>query len=187
MRPILLASKSPRRKHLLELAGLEFRIETREVEENYPAEMPAIEVPEFLALKKARALAEARREGEIVLAADTIVELNNTIFGKPKDIVEARSIIETLSGKAHNVITGCALITGEGEHHFRSTTKVYFQELSTTDIDFYIEEYKPYDKAGAYAIQEWIGVRAIDKIEGCYFNVMGLPVSALMRELRVCE
>lgn len=180
---ILLASKSPRRHYLLELADLNFRIETREVEENYPPKMAAADVPEFLALKKGRALLEARDDDETILAADTIVELDGQIFGKPKDAEDALNTLRKLSGKSHRVITGCALMDNERSHSFSETTEVIFRDLSEEQMRYYIEKDKPFDKAGSYAIQGFLGATGIQGIHGCYFNVMGLPVSRLLLEL----
>jgi len=180
---ILLASKSPRRKYLLELAAIDFRIDTRDVEENYPAEMAAEDVPEFLALKKGRALIEARKSDELILAADTIVELDGQIFGKPKDAEDALQTLRQLSGKTHRVITGCALYSENETQSFSEVTEVQFRSLTEEQMKYYVEKDKPFDKAGSYAIQGFLGATGIAAIKGCYFNVMGLPVSRLLLEL----
>lgn len=181
---IILASKSPRRSQLLTEAGFDFEIKVKEVEENYPADLKAEEVAPFLARKKARASTDfITQENEILLAADSIVVLNNTIYGKPKDYDDAFSIIRTLSGSMHKVITGVCLVSKTKERVFSGISNVYMNELSDEEIEYYIKTYEPYDKAGAYAIQEWIGLCKIAKIEGTYSNIMGLPVDLVFDEL----
>ena len=183
-RRLILASKSPRRSQLLAEAGFDFEIKTKEIEESYPADMLAIEVASFLAKKKAAAFADDMKDGEIVLTSDTIVVLGNTIFGKPKDYDDAFQILRQLSGTTHLVITGVCLLSTEKEKVFQGVAKVYFKDLSDEEIDFYIRKFEPYDKAGAYAIQEWIGLCKIEKIEGTYSTIMGLPVEMVYEELR---
>ncbi|MEL6655026.1 MAG: Maf family nucleotide pyrophosphatase [Bacteroidota bacterium] len=181
---LILASKSPRRSQLLGEAGLPFRVQTQDVEEDYPAEMPVAEVPVFLAQKKARAARiHLQQEKEIILAADSVVILDDTIYGKPVDEADARRILRELSGREHRVITGVCLINQQREIAFGDTTKVKFAELSDQDIEYYIHNYQPFDKAGSYAIQEWIGLCKVEKIEGTYANVMGLPVERVWKAL----
>ncbi len=165
-RKILLASKSPRRSQLLKEAGFTFEVVSLNVDESYPNDMPVDEVAEFLARKKARAAVGYIKENEIVLAADSVVILGETIFGKPTDYQDAVKILRALSGKMHRVITGVCLKTKEKERSFSGLSKVFFDELSEEEIEYYIKNYHPYDKAGAYAIQEWIGLCKIKKIEG---------------------
>ncbi len=181
---LILASKSPRRSQLLSEAGFDFEIKTKEVEENYPSDMLAIDVASFLAKKKAAAFKNDLKDGEIILTADTIVVLGNTIFGKPKDYDDAFRILKQLSGQSHLVITGVCLLSTDQEKVFQGIAKVLFKNLSDEEIDFYIRTFEPYDKAGAYAIQEWIGLCKIEKIEGTYSTIMGLPVEMVYEELR---
>lgn len=182
-RPLILASKSPRRQQLLQQAGIPYRLETLDVPEDFPEDMAVGDVAAFLAQKKARAAASFIRDQEIVLAADSIVILGETIFGKPKDYDDAVHILKSLSGNIHRVITGVCLLSRERERTFSGISKVHFATLSREEIDFYLEHYQPYDKAGAYAIQEWIGLAKIQRIEGTYSNIMGLPMEQVYREL----
>lgn len=181
---LILASKSPRRSQLLEQAGIPFEIRLQEVEETFPSDMKVDHVPEFLAQKKASALRETLAENEVILAADSIVVLGNTIFGKPKDREEAISTIRLLSAKVHRVITGVCLMSKTKTITFSGISKVFFNPISEEEIVYYVDQYQPYDKAGSYAIQEWIGLTKIDKIEGSYFNIMGLPVHQVYEELQ---
>lgn len=181
---IILASKSPRRSQLLSQAGIPFRVEALNVEENYPADMPAEEVPVFLAKKKAHAAKSLlKADRELILAADSVVILDNKIYEKPVDEADARRILSELSGREHRVITGVCLVSRDQEIAFGDTTKVKFANLSSEEIDYYIKHYQPFDKAGSYAIQEWIGLCKIEKIEGTYANVMGLPVERVWKAL----
>ncbi len=181
---IYLASQSPRRKELLERAGIQFETINNEVEEIYPDDLEVEKVPEYLAcLKGAASSNTLKAENEVIISADTIVCLEDQIFGKPKTAEEAESILLQLSGKEHSVITGVCISGRQEQVSFSETAHVFFNELSLAEIQYYIENYQPYDKAGAYAIQEWIGLVGIKKIEGCYFNIMGLPVSRLVQEL----
>lgn len=188
MRNIVLASRSPRRKQLLEWAELEFDVIVKETNETYPADLPVALVPEFIARQKALAVRESaifkRYEGNaVIIAADTIVVLNNTIIGKPFHRTHAIEILGQLSGQVHKVITGVVMFSGQNEISFSDTTTVCFHQLSTEQITYYVDKYQPFDKAGAYAIQEWIGVIGIKYIEGDFYNVMGLPVSKVIRAL----
>jgi nucleoside triphosphate pyrophosphatase len=181
---IILASQSPRRKQLLEWACLDFDVLVSESDESYPAGIPVDEVPVFIARNKALAVQQKLAKEKIIIAADTIVVLGNEIIGKPANREEAVRILHSLSGKKHLVITGVVLRKGAQEISFQDTTSVWFHHLSLPQINFYVDKFHPYDKAGAYAIQEWIGVIGISKIEGDFYNVMGLPVSRLMKELQ---
>ena len=181
---LILASKSPRRSQLLSQAGLPFRVQTQNVPEDYPADMPVEEVPVFLAKKKAHGSRSfLTKSEEIILAADSVVILDGKIYEKPVDEADARRILRELSGREHLVITGVCLLTQDQEVAFGDTTKVKFAELSDREIDYYISHYQPFDKAGSYAIQEWIGLCKIEKIEGTYANVMGLPVERVWKAL----
>jgi septum formation protein len=187
--PIVLASQSPRRKQLLEWAEVNFDIIVQPTEENYPADMDPVDVPVHIARNKALAVRgsdeyKRHEKDAIILAADTIVVLRNTIFGKPADREDAIRILSELSGKTHQVITGVVLLYKEKEISFADTTDVSFHDLDQKQISFYVDKYKPYDKAGAYAIQEWIGVTGIKSINGDFYNVMGLPVSRVVRAIK---
>jgi septum formation protein len=181
---IILASQSPRRQQLLQQAEVAFEVLTVHTEELFPDTMPVAEVPAFLAMEKARAVQESLQEGAIIIAADTVVVLGNRIIGKPAGEEEAVQTLLALSGQTHTVITGVAMLNGEAEHSFSDTTRVHFHPLTEEQIRFYVSKYQPYDKAGAYAIQEWIGVVGIKGIEGCFYNVMGLPVSLVLQHLQ---
>lgn len=175
MHRIILASQSPRRRQLMEMAEFEFDVVVTDTDETNPPGMPGEEVPEFLAKKKADAVSHLVHEA-IVIAADTVVLLDHHILGKPTNEDDARDILGKLSGRMHKVVTGVCIRNAVKEHSFSVTTEVYFRPLTETQIDHYVTHYKPYDKAGAYAIQEWIGVIGIEKINGDYYNVMGLPI-----------
>lgn len=180
---IILASGSPRRKQLLEWAEVPFEIVVKETEETFPPELKVEDVPIHIARQKALAIQHKVREDSIVLAADTIVVLNEKIIGKPESREDAIRILSDLSDSRHVVITGVVIRVGEKEIGFADSTEVYFHKLSPEQIEFYVDKYKPYDKAGAYAIQEWIGVIGIKSVNGDFYNVMGLPVSRVVREL----
>ncbi len=180
---IILASKSPRRSYLLESAGIPFEVRAQDVEETYPAELAPEKVPAYLARKKATACKRWLENDTIILASDSIVLLDGEILGKPVDEADAKRILRKLSGKKHIVITGVCLLASHKEVVFDETTAVYFDTLSEEEIEYYVDKYQPLDKAGAYGIQEWIGLCKILKIEGAYTNVMGLPVSRVYHEL----
>jgi septum formation protein len=184
MERIVLASQSPRRKQLLEWAEIPFDVIVKETDELYPTDLSVRDVPVYIARNKALAVQLELSHDRIILAADTIVVLNDQIIGKPKDREEAIRILSSLSGQKHLVITGVVLLTGEDEIAFADITEVWFHKLSHEQISFYVDKYKPYDKAGAYAIQEWIGVTGIKSVNGDFYNVMGLPVSRVLQELR---
>lgn len=187
-RKIVLASQSPRRKQLLEWADMEFDILVRETGETFPDGMDPEKVPEFIALNKARAVMESplfeRFEMNVpVLAADTIVELDGEIIGKPNSKEHAKEILTRLSGRIHRVITGVVITDGIKSVSFSDITEVKFHPLTAGQISYYVDHYEPFDKAGAYAIQEWIGVTGIEWIRGDFYNVMGLPVSRVVKAL----
>lgn len=181
---ILLASNSPRRKELLFKLGLRFDVITSiEIDESYPDTLIGEQIPLFLAQKKAEAYLDIIKPNDLLIAADTVVVSEGIVMGKPRDEVEAFSMLSSLSGKTHDVITGVAVVTCERRRTFAVTTKVTFDTLSNQAIDYYIRNFRPFDKAGAYGIQEWIGCIGVSEIQGSYFNVMGLPVQRLYREL----
>ena len=186
MQKIILASQSPRRKQLLEWAEVPFEIIIVPTDETYPETLPVEEVAVHIAKHKAIAVKATLGSSNVIrtiLAADTIVVLNERIIGKPKDRQDAIEILEALSGNHHKVITGVVILNGEKEVAFANVTDVLFHPLTSSQIEFYVDKYKPYDKAGAYAIQEWIGVIGIQSINGDFYNVMGLPVSRVVQEL----
>jgi septum formation protein len=191
MQKIILASQSPRRKQLLEWAEVPFEIIVKETDESYPDHLSIDEIAIHIARNKALAIRQQLLEGSKtlqkfnpILAADTMVVLEGRIIGKPKDREDAVNMLTSLSAKKHQVITGAVILQGEKEIVFAETTEVHFHELSLAQIEFYVDNYKPYDKAGAYAIQEWIGVVGIKTINGDFYNVMGLPVSRVVKVLQ---
>jgi septum formation protein len=184
MQKIILASQSPRRRQLLEWAEVPFEILVKETDESYPAGLTLEEIAIHIARNKALAVKQQKNITIPVLAADTIVVLQEKIIGKPKDREDAVQILTSLSGKQHQVITGVVILHKEKEIAFAETTIVQFHELSPAQIEFYVDNYKPYDKAGAYAIQEWIGVIGIKGVQGDFYNVMGLPVSKVVMALQ---
>jgi septum formation protein len=181
-RKLILASNSPRRKEILSNAGFEFSVLVKEIDENFPIEMPVIEVPAYLASKKADSFSNEISEN-IVLTADTIVAIDNLILNKPTDEKGAKDMLLKLSGKKHVVHTGFCILTKNGKKSFVDTTEVWFKQLTDNEIDYYIKTCKPFDKAGAYGVQDFIGMIGIDKIEGSYFTVMGLPIHRVYEEL----
>jgi septum formation protein len=183
MNKIILASQSPRRKQLLEWAEVPFEVIVKPTEETFPSDLDIKDVPVHIARQKALAVQDDLVPGSVILAADTIVVLDKQIIGKPRDREDAINILSSLSGKRHQVITGVVIRLGEKEISFADSTDVWFHELTKEQIGFYVDSYKPYDKAGAYAIQEWIGVVGIKSIHGDFYNVMGLPVSKVVQEL----
>lgn len=182
MKRILLASKSPRRKELLSLLDLSFSIEVREVDEVFPQNIKLEKVAEYLAKLKADAFDSIPKD-QVIITADTVVLSKGEILGKPKDYTEAHKMLSSLSDSSHQVITGVCLTSTDKRISFSSTTTVCFKKLSEDEINYYIKNYKPFDKAGSYGIQEWIGAIGITKIEGSYFNVVGLPVQELHKQL----
>lgn len=181
---IILASQSPRRKELIAGLNLPFEVIVREVDESFPDSMVAEEVPVHLAKLKATAFRENGFDANsLVITADTVVIIDGEVLGKPNDYQHAFEMLRKLSGRKHRVITGVCLTFGDKQTTFSSATNVYFKELTDNEIDYYLTNYKPFDKAGSYGVQEWIGYIAIERIEGSYFNVMGLPVQRLYEEL----
>jgi len=182
----ILASQSPRRKQLLAWADIEFDIIVSAAAEDFPSDMDVQEVPVYIAQKKAIAVQQKIKQefpihqGKWIIAADTIVVLENKIIGKPIDRADAIAILQKLSGKTHRVITGVYLVNDTESSYFSETTLVHFHPLTLSQIEYYVDQYQPYDKAGAYGIQDWIGVVGIRGIEGDFYNVMGLPVSKLL-------
>jgi septum formation protein len=173
---LILASASPRRKWLMDELGVSFTVAPKNVEEIYPDDLKREEIPLFLSKLKVSAFSEEELEGKIVLTADTIVWLNDRELQKPVDLDDAKRMIRQLSGTTHEVYTAITIRTSEKTISDFDRTEVHFRELTEDEIDFYVQKYKPLDKAGAYGIQEWIGYIGIDRIDGCYFNVMGLPL-----------
>jgi len=180
---IILASGSPRRRQLLEELGLKFEVITRDYPETFPGYLKEAEIAEYLAREKSGLFKNDVSDNEIIITADTIVWSNNRVLGKPSGKDEAIEMIGILSANTHEVITGVTLLSSFRERTFSDTTKVTFDTLTPEEIAYYIENFKPYDKAGAYGIQEWIGLVGCSRIEGSFFNVVGLPVQKLYREL----
>lgn len=181
---IVLASGSPRRQELLKGLGIDFTVRLLpDLDESFPDTLPGEEIPLYIARNKAEAYQSSIRPGELVITADTIVWLENEVLGKPRDSEEAKEILRKLSGKTHEVITGVCLTTSEWQKSFTSVTKVSFAQLTDEEIAYYVESYRPMDKAGAYGVQEWIGYIGVKGMRGSYFNVMGLPVQKLYSEL----
>jgi len=179
---IILASKSPRRQTLLKELNVEFEIRLKEVDEIYPENLRGGEVPVFLSKLKGEAFKNELKDDEVLVTADTIVWLNDSILGKPLDRNDAIAILKALSGNMHRVITGVTIQQKDSAYTFSETTEVYFKKLSEGEITYYIDTFKPFDKAGAYGIQEWIGYVGVERINGCFYNVMGLPLFRLHEE-----
>ena len=181
---LILASQSPRRRQLLSDAGLEHTLAERfECEEIYPADLPAAEVAEYLSRLKSEAYPAALEARDILLTADTVVVAGGAVLGKPADAAEAAAMLRLLSGRTHHVVTGVTLVSGSTMASFKEITEVDFAQLTDREIDHYVAAFRPFDKAGAYGIQEWIGYIGISGIRGDYYNVMGLPLHALYRQL----
>ena len=180
---LILASASPRRRQLLEGAGFEFEVRLKPTEEKWEPGMPPEKVPEHLAHLKASAFEGELQPDELLITADTVVCLNGEILGKPAGREEAIAMLRKLSGCKHTVVTGVCLTTADRQKSFSVSTDVYFKELTDKEITYYVDRYQPFDKAGAYGIQEWIGYIGIRRIEGSFYNVMGLPVQKLYEEL----
>lgn len=183
-----MASGSPRRKQLLELAEISFEVVVSEIDESYPTGLSPSEIAMHIAYNKSIAVQKKLTSGNsdneyIIIGADTVVVLENEIIGKPSDRKNAIAILAKLSSKIHKVITGVCILSGSKKNVFAEETEVGFHKLSISQIEYYVDHYKPYDKAGAYAIQEWIGAIGIKSITGDFYNVMGLPVSRVVREL----
>ena len=182
---IILASNSPRRKELM--AGIDVQFEVRviqDIDESYPADLPTKDIAEYISHKKAAVYQQQMAPDELIITADTIVVLGNEVMGKPHDEADARRMLGELSGRTHQVITGVTLTTIQKQVSFSVETDVTFKQLSDSEIDYYVSHYKPFDKAGAYGIQEWIGHIGVTALQGSYFNVMGLPVQRIYEALR---
>ena len=181
---IVLASNSPRRRELLAGLGIDFEIKVLpDIEENYPDSLPVSQIAEYIAHEKAAAYLHVMVDDELVINADTVVIVGDEVMGKPLDAADARRMLLRLSGRTHQVTTGVCLTTKTSQKSFSVTTDVTFKQLSDEEISYYIETYKPFDKAGAYGIQEWIGYVGVTALNGSYFNVMGLPVQRIYSEL----
>lgn len=180
---MILASQSPRRRDLMRDCGLEFRAVSYDIEEVYPATTPAGDVAEYLSKLKSDGYPEALGSREILITADTVVLLGDSILGKPRDVEGAFAMLSALSGAEHRVVTGVTLRSAGRSYSFSTVTRVQFAELSAEQIEYYVSQYQPLDKAGSYGIQEWIGYIGIESIEGSFYNVMGLPIQRLYREL----
>ncbi len=181
-RPLVVASSSPRRQYLMRETGFTFTVEKPDVDESFPKELPVDQVAKYLAEKKAEYFRLTMKD-EIILTADTVVILGNQILNKPLDRNEAIEMLTNLAGNTHNVMTGVCILSKEKEISFDDLTEVSFQPLTHEEIIFYVDHYKPFDKAGAYGAQDWIGMVAIQKIVGSYFNVMGLPIHKVYQHL----
>lgn len=181
---VILSSASPRRKQLLEELGIKFKVQTKDVFEDYPDGYPIEKVAQYISEVKAAAFrVREMKRNTLIIAADTVVILGNNIIGKPSDHQQAINTMKKLSGKKHQVITGITLRSIDNRHSFSVKTDVFFKNLTDEEINFYVKKFEPLDKAGAYGIQEWIGLAAVEKIDGSYFNVMGLPTHKLYEEL----
>jgi septum formation protein len=180
---IILGSVSPRRQELLKSLGIDFEIRVKDLKEKYPKNLKEKEISEFLAIQKSENLSKTLKSEEILITADTIVVKGDRVLNKPKDRLEAQEMLQFLSGDKHKVITSVCLASKNKQEVFTSETEVHFKILSIEEIDYYIKEYQPFDKAGAYGIQEWIGLIGIEKIKGSYCNVVGLPVVKLYQKL----
>lgn len=180
---IILGSNSPRRQELLKSLGFNFLIKPINADETFPIDLLAEEIPLFLAEKKADAYEDDLKENEILITSDTIVWCEGKVFNKPANFIEGKKMLETLSGKMHEVYTGVCLKSGNKQTTFYDVSKVYFKKLKPEEIEYYLTNYSPYDKAGGYGVQDWLGYIGIDKIEGSFYNVMGLPVKELYEEL----
>lgn len=183
---IILASQSPRRREILKMLGVDFKVVVKDTDETFPPEMQGGAIPEHIAVLKASAFdsdLHSLPDNTIIIASDTIVYIDNKVIGKPKGREDAIKMLKTLSGRCHQVLTGVCIKTKDRQRSFFAESKVWFRELSDDEITYYVDNYQPFDKAGAYAVQEWIGAAAIAKIEGSYYNVMGLPSQMLYNEL----
>ena len=184
-RKLLLASGSPRRRELLDSLGIKVEhAQLHDVDESYPADMSPMKVPEYLSRLKSQAYRSELADDEVLVTADTVVVLDGKVLGKPVDEAEAKAMLRSLSGRVHQVVTGVTLATSSSSVTFSEVTDVEFDTLSDSEIDYYVANFKPFDKAGAYGIQEWIGYVGVKGIRGDYYNVMGLPVNSLCRHLK---
>ena len=182
---IILASASPRRKELLSKLDIDFTVKVlHDVDESFPASLSVVQVPQYISRKKADAYCQEMQENDMVITADTVVAVGRRILGKPKSAEEARTMLKLLSDRYHRVVTGVTIMTAKRTETFATVSRVRFTRLNDEEIDYYISKYKPFDKAGAYGIQEWIGMVGITELNGSYFNVMGLPVQRLYAKLK---
>lgn len=182
---IILASNSPRRKELLGGLGIDYEVKVLPgIDESYPDSLKGEEIPVYIASEKAAAYRAVMQENDLIITADTIVYLDGEVLGKPRDAADAARMLHLLSGKTHQVITGVCITTQAFQKSFAAVTEVTFDTLSEEEIDYYVSKYAPMDKAGSYGIQEWIGFIGVTGMKGSYFNVMGLPVQRLYRELK---
>ena len=182
---IILASASPRRKELLSKLDIDFTVKVlHDVDESFPTSLSVVQVPQYISRKKADAYRQEMQENDMVITADTVVAVGRRILGKPKSAEEARTMLKLLSDRYHRVVTGVTIMTAKRTETFATVSRVRFTRLNDEEIDYYISKYKPFDKAGAYGIQEWIGMVGITELNGSYFNVMGLPVQRLYAKLK---
>lgn len=182
---IVLASNSPRRRELLSGLGIDYEVRILPgIDESYPDNLRVEEIPVYIAREKADAYRRSINRNDLIITADTIVSLEGQVLGKPKDTEDACRMLRMLSGRVHQVITGVCITTAEVQHSFSSVTDVTFDNLNEEEISYYVNNYRPLDKAGAYGVQEWIGFIGVTRLEGSYFNVMGLPVQRLYQELK---
>lgn len=182
---IVLASNSPRRKELLQRMGVNFKVRTLfGIDENYPDSLRGEDIVRYISRNKAQAYRSSMAPNELLITADTIVYVEGEVMGKPKTAEQAKEMLHKLSGKSHQVITGVTIVTADRTEDFGVTSQVKFAEITDEEINFYVDNYLPFDKAGAYGIQEWIGIVAVEEIKGSYFNVVGLPVQRLYQKLK---
>jgi septum formation protein len=181
---VILASNSPRRKELLAGLGVDYEVRTLpDVDESYPDTLQGADIPLYIAKEKADAYVAMMQPGELMITADTIVWLDGKVLGKPRDREDALQMLRTMSGRTHEVFTGVCITTTDWQRSFTAQTEVRFATLSEEEIAYYVDNFQPMDKAGAYGVQEWIGFIGVENISGSYYNIMGLPVQKLYREL----
>ncbi len=181
---LILASNSPRRRELLAGLGLDFEVRViKDIDETYPLDLPVEQIPVYISSQKAKAYQESIRDDELVITADTVVIVGKNVLGKPHNREEACDMLRMISGRTHQVITGVCLSSNKIHRSLSVSTDVTFKSLAEQEIEYYVDQYKPYDKAGAYGIQEWIGYIGVTSLHGSYFNVMGLPVQRIWQEL----
>ena len=182
---IILASNSPRRRELLGGLGIDYEVRVlSDIDESYPATLPVADIAEFIAAKKADAYRATMADNELIITADTVVICGNEVMGKPTDEADACRMLRQLSGRVHHVTTGVCLTTSQQQRRFSVTTEVTFKQLSDEEINYYVTRYRPFDKAGAYGIQEWIGYIGVTRMVGSYFNVMGFPIDKVYSYLK---
>jgi septum formation protein len=181
---IILASQSPRRQELLKGLDIDFKIETRPVDEVYSSDLKRQEITNYLSILKARAFKNDLKNNQLLITSDTIVWFNEEALGKPKNADHAKEILTSMSGHSHEVFTSVCFTTTQRQEVIYDLTKVYFAKLSEEEIDYYVSHYQPFDKAGAYGVQDWLGYAAVTRLEGCYYNVMGLPLPKVYEFLK---